>query len=167
MKKTKGNSLIAVIIVVLIISIIAVIGFIIYKSAIEEDKQVNANNEFGEELTNNSTEEINEIIEENNTQNEVIVPIIDPNQNVENEELPLISNTFYYNQLNSYGKKIYDKLKKDKSKLITGNYVFDFQSEFSVLLHEENGEKLLGEAFQSAWNAFSYDNTDLFYIDIK
>ena len=127
MKKTKGNSLIAVIIVVLIISIIAVIGFIIYKSAIEEDKQVNANNEFGEELTNNSTEEINEIIEENNTQNEVIVPIIDPNQNVENEELPLISNTFYYNQLNSYGKKIYDKLKKDKSKLITGNYVFDFQ----------------------------------------
>ena len=38
---------------------------------------------------------------------------------------------------------------------------------FNTLLNTEKGDKTLYTAFQSAWNAFSYDECDLFYIDIK
>ena len=62
---------------------------------------------------------------------------------------------------------IYDKLKQNKEQLITGTYVFEFGTSFNTLLNTEKGDKTLYTAFQSAWNAFSYDECDLFYIDIK
>ena len=62
---------------------------------------------------------------------------------------------------------IYDKLKQNKKQLITGTYVFEFGTSFNTLLNTEKGDKTLYTAFQSAWNAFSYDECDLFYIDIK
>lgn len=38
---------------------------------------------------------------------------------------------------------------------------------FNDLLNEANGEDKLSIAFQSAWDAFSYDNVDVFYIDVS
>lgn len=78
-----------------------------------------------------------------------------------------IAARYYYSQLDSYGKMIYDKLKQNKEQLITGTYVFEFGTSFNTLLNTEKGDKTLYTAFQSAWNAFSYDECDLFYIDIK
>lgn len=86
--------------------------------------------------------------------------------NIENN-MPTIFTNYYYEQLNDYGKKIYDELKKNKEKLVTGTYIFDFKTEFNTLLHSENGIEQLEIAFQSAWDAFSYDECDLFYLDIK
>lgn len=34
-------------------------------------------------------------------------------------------------------------------------------------MNEANGENKLSIAFQSAWDAFSYDNVDVFYIDVS
>lgn len=166
MKNSKGSGLITAIIVIIIILLITAIGLFIYKYMILNNQQVNANNEIDNEEINNNLEEPQTPNLQNNT--EVIKPIIDPNEDLNNNnEQQLISKSYYYNQLNSYGKTIYDKLKQNKSKFITGNYVFDFDNQFNVLLHEENGEKELGQAFQSAWNALSYDEVDLFYVDIS
>ena len=49
----------------------------------------------------------------------------------------------------------------------SGTYTIDFGTEFSDLLNTENGESILNEAFQSAWNAYTYDNMDVFYIDVE
>lgn len=74
---------------------------------------------------------------------------------------------YYYNQLNETAKTIYDGLKENKDKFISGNYTIDYGTKFNTLLNTDGGEQKLNEAFQSAWNAFSYDNVDLFYIDVS
>lgn len=73
---------------------------------------------------------------------------------------------FYYLQLDSYGKIIYDKLYANKDKLKTGTYTADFGSTFDDLLHEENGSETLNNSFQLAINALTFDNPELFYIDV-
>ena len=73
---------------------------------------------------------------------------------------------YYYNQLDEYGKIIYDKLYKNLDKLKTGTYTADFDTTFNDLLHQEDGEETLNNSFQLAINALTFDNPELFYIDI-
>ena len=168
MKNAKGNVLITVIIIILIVLILGGVGFGIYKF-FSMSKHVVNSSEFENtiETVNNETSG-NETI--NNEQTDVndnyIEPIIqEPDNNAILSET--IAARYYYSQLDSYGKAIYDKLKDNKEQLKTGTYVFEFGTSFNTLLHSEKGEQTLSTAFQSAWNAFSYDECDLFYIDIK
>lgn len=73
---------------------------------------------------------------------------------------------FYYSQLDIYGKLIYDKLYENKDKLRTGTYTADFGTAFDELLHEENGSETLNNSFQLSINALTFDNPELFYIDV-
>lgn len=81
-----------------------------------------------------------------------------------NEEINV--NNFYYEQLDEYGKKIYDKLYENIEQLKTGTYEADFGKDFDDLLHEETGKDVLNNSFQLAINALTFDNPDLFYIDV-
>lgn len=168
MKNAKGNILITGIIIILIVLILGGVSFGIYKF-FSMSKQVVNSNEFENTFeTGNSEISGNETT--NNNQNDLNVndvePIIqEPNNNAIPSET--IAARYYYSQLDSYGKMIYDKLKQNKEQLITGTYVFEFGTSFNTLLNTEKGDKTLYTAFQSAWNAFSYDECDLFYIDIK
>lgn len=114
------------------------------------------------------------VIEENTEEeeivpifNEVTSPIIEETTTTNKNKSNIISSTYFYNQLDEYGKIFYDKIEANESKLITGTYVFDFDTKFNTLLHQQNGQEKLGKAFQSAWNAFYYDNSELFYLDIS
>ena len=49
----------------------------------------------------------------------------------------------------------------------SGTYEIDFGNEFNDLLNSEGGTETLNMAFQSAWNAYTYDNMDVFYIDVE
>ena len=82
-------------------------------------------------------------------------------------EVNLVSNRYYYNQLDEYGKKIYDGFAQNKENMKTGTFTIDFGTEFNDLLNTEDGEQVLNTAFQSAWNAYNYDNMDVFYIDVE
>lgn len=77
------------------------------------------------------------------------------------------TNRYYYKQLDEYGKIIYDGLYNNKENMKTGVYSIDFGTAFNDLLNSEGGEQKLNIAFQSAWNAFTYDNMDIFYIDVE
>ena len=72
----------------------------------------------------------------------------------------------YYSQLDMYGKTIYDELYKNKDKLKTGTYTANFNTQFNDLLHEDAGMDKLNNSFQLAINALTFDNPDLFYIDV-
>ena len=48
----------------------------------------------------------------------------------------------------------------------SGTYKIDFGTQFNSLLKQSDGEAKLNVAFQSAWNAFTYDYPEIFYIDI-
>src|SRR5699024_9018835 len=77
------------------------------------------------------------------------------------------TSNYYYKQLSDTAKKIYDELKNHKEDMKSGTYEIDFGTEFNNILNTEDGEEILNEEYQSAWNAFSYDNVDLFYLDIS
>lgn len=72
----------------------------------------------------------------------------------------------YYSQLDTYGKMIYDKLYENMDKLKTGTYTAEFDTQFNDLLHQENGTNVLNNSFQLAINALTFDNPQLFYIDV-
>ena len=94
-------------------------------------------------------------------------PIILDNNKEGNTTSNTAQNRYYYNQLDTYGKIIYEGFEDNKENMKSGTYVIDFGTEFNDLLNSENGEETLNVAFQSAWNAYTYDNMDLFYIDVE
>lgn len=93
--------------------------------------------------------------------------------NTETSEIPAIDpvevvsvNRYYYSQLDSHGKKIYDELHKNIDGLKSGEIVIDFGLEFDDLLHTETGEVVLHNSFQLAVNALTFDNPELFYLNV-
>lgn len=84
-------------------------------------------------------------------------------QNSEAERI----NNFFYNQLTNTQKKIYDGLYNNKDNLKKGNYVINYDNQFSDILSEEDGSKDLQVDYQTAVEAFIHDNVDVFYIDFN
>ena len=84
-------------------------------------------------------------------------------QLVQNKEY---QNKYLYKQLGDDEKIIYEKLYDNKEKLKTGTYKIEFGNIFYDLLSQENGSDKLQEEYQTAIEAFTYDNPDVFYIDV-
>ena len=76
-----------------------------------------------------------------------------------------ILNRHLYEQLDNESKIIYDKLYNNKEKLKTGRYTIEFGNTFSDLLSKDGGEEKLKKDYQSAIEAFIYENPEMFYID--
>lgn len=75
-------------------------------------------------------------------------------------------NKYLYSQLGENGKIIYEKLYENKENLKTGTYTIQFGNAFYDVLSQENGSDKLQEEYQTAIEAFTYDNPDVFYIDV-
>lgn len=73
---------------------------------------------------------------------------------------------YYYNQLNTYGKTIYNEMYKNLDNLKTGEYTVDFGEVFNDLLNTPDGEQTLTDAFQLAINAMLLDHPEIFYLDV-
>ena len=73
---------------------------------------------------------------------------------------------YYYKQLDSYGKIIYQTLYQNISNLKKENFVIDFGKKFNTLLNQPSGQLQLNHSFQSALDAFFYDHPELFYIEL-
>ena len=75
-------------------------------------------------------------------------------------------NKYLYSQLGENRKIIYEKLYENKENLKTGTYTIQFGNTFYDILSQENGSDKLQEEYQTAIEAFTYDNPDVFYIDV-
>ena len=75
-------------------------------------------------------------------------------------------NSFFYTQLDNYGKIFYSRLYANLDNLKTGTYSVDFGMTFNDLLQEENGEIILTNAFQLSINALLLDHPEIFYLDV-
>ena len=88
------------------------------------------------------------------------------NTNVNKDTLNIQSyKKFFYNQLTNTQKKLYDGLYQNKENMMSGTYKISFGDVFSDILSQEDGQTKLGDDYQSAVEAFLYDNPDVFYID--
>ena len=139
----KKNSSLNLFIKILVIVIIICLGILLYKD-------INKNLIVDEEHDRNNKEYQYE--KENN------------NKDTDDGNIAV---RYYYNQLNENAKLLYEGIYKNKENLRTGNYIIEYDDAFNNLLNQENGNEILKNDFQSAWNAFSYDNMDVFYIDIS
>lgn len=73
---------------------------------------------------------------------------------------------YYYSQLDSNSKIIYDALENNIDNLKKKNYVINLNTQFNDLLHTSTGQYILNKAFQSSLDAFFYDHPEIFYLDL-
>lgn len=165
----KNNKVIIILITVLVIVVITILGFLAI-SIMKNNKQPVANQNVQNQNNNKIEQPTNE--EQNTTMNEPSgnMIIIDPNINSvdsDNNIQPTESfvSNYYYNQLEDTAKTIYSQLKQEKNKFISGNHSVEYGTQFNTLLNSDGGQDKLTQSFQDAWDAFMYDNVDLFYID--
>ena len=105
------------------------------------------------ENVNINSEMLQNILDKGNT------TVIEPNYNV-------TDNSFFYTQLDVYGKTFYSRLYSNLDNLKTGTYTLDFGTTFNDLLHTQNGETILTNAFQLSINALLLDHPEIFYLDV-
>lgn len=161
----QGNKFIKSIIGILIFILLA---FLAYEIIIEDVFDIfKEKNPIATALINQSQVQEKEI--ENESTNIEQIPEINPitdEKTLLNNEVLKESNHYYYNQLDETAKIIYKGFEDNIENMQTGTYKIDFNTQFNKLLNQEGGDKKLNYAFQSAWNAFTYDYVGIFYIDV-
>lgn len=91
-------------------------------------------------------------------------------QKTEEENIPEVNyenvtvNKYFYRQLNEYSQTIYKAFETNKENMKSGRYKINLGSSFSNILSKENGQDELGNYYQSAIEAYIYDNPDVFYL---
>lgn len=73
---------------------------------------------------------------------------------------------YYYNQIPKPSQIMYDTILMNMDKLKNGNEQIKFPYTVEESIKEINGD-LDNNYFQTAWDALSLDNLDLFYVDTK
>ena len=161
---SKILKFIKTIIMLFFIGILAIIGFIIY----DEIKETDIASEV-QDFTSNIT-----ISDKGTKVNEIKTPQILQSTTetitTEDEQVDYTSsniNKYFYNQLDKYSKIIYNALDENKENMKSGTYEINLGTEFSDVLSNANGQNELGDYYQTAIEAYSYDNPDVFYTDFQ
>ncbi len=162
--KSKLATIIILIVMFLIIGVFGIFGFILWEECIKIE-------------TSAEPQDIKTVISENkNTiDKDIKTPQIlddpfDKIQGIKSEETEEINysnitiNKYFYNQLEEYSKIIYKAFETNKENMKTGIHKVELGTAFTELLNEENGQEQLGKYYQSAIEAYTYDNPDVFYL---
>ena len=165
LKSCKGMSLSSVVLLMLCLILVA---FLIYEIVYVDicdimDKNKSPVDSSSETIGNFAENKAGILKKQTNV--EKIEPIINEGYQT-SESVVNVSNHYYYNQLDENAKIIYSALENNKENMRSGTYKIDFGTQFNSLLKQSDGEAKLNVAFQSAWNAFTYDYPEIFYIDI-
>ena len=170
MKNKISNFISCLLIIILVLFIIST-GIIIYVTINSESSDVIY--EFVGEENISKDDEIETSVREKES-NESISEKIKQLFNTTNESQETYNYSaqnseekFFYEQLNSYEKKIYNGLQENKNNLRSGTYVINYENTFSNILNKENGSELLGNYYQTAVEAFTHDNSDLFFLNVN
>lgn len=168
--KSKLITFILFIIMMILIFSLVIFGIYIYSDIIGIDKS-----ELVKIIDNISIEDFKETTKTLESSNynlslsdSVNTTLLDNNEiNQESNNKSFKINNFFYNQLTINQKKIYEGLYNNKENLKKGNYKIEYGNAFSELLSKEGGSKELGVDYQTAVEAFTHDNPDVFYINVN
>lgn len=161
--KSKIASFIITFMIILMIGILCFLGIIVYNKLIK----INIVNEVAD-FTSNIT--ISGESKKEDIKTPEIIEIESTSSGQESENIDYSNkeiDKFFYNQLNKYSKIIYNAIDINKENMKTGTYEINMGTEFTELFSQSNGEELLGEYYQSAIEAYTYDNPDVFYIEFS
>ena len=164
--KSRFANFIMSIIVILIIAVICIFGAILWKefSNLEIAKEPEDFQTIISETPKSDVESQN-IMTPNIVENS-----LDKLENMDNDKTQKVDysqvnvDRFFYNQLGEESKTIYKALEANRENMKTGTHKIELGDTFSDLLSTENGQTRLGEYYQSAIEAYTYDNPDIFYL---
>lgn len=163
--KSKFANFIMSIIIILIIAVVCVFGTIIW----QEIKNLDVATEPEDFETIVSSRPKEDIDSQNIKTPNIVENSFDKLEGMEqNNKKVDYSNInvdkYFYNQLAEEAKTIYKALESNRENMKTGTHKIELGDTFSDLLSTENGQTKLGEYYQSAIEAYTYDNPDIFYL---
>lgn len=179
--KNRFTSIIMSFIIILIFGVFGLLGFSIIQEFIKpEDDQTQKASTVSDNTqeVNNNDIEIENTIEKNIETPEIKVNVSSTNAledlaNSSKQTTTTSSNTnygsieinkYFYNQLESPSQIIYQAFESNKQNMRSGTYKIDLGSAFTSILSKSNGQEELGDYYQSAIEAYMYDNPDAFYL---
>ena len=164
----KITSLILFLVVMGIFAVIIVFSIIAIQEFSKEDEQLAFSGDSGNVSTITSDEktveddiEVPEIVEN------PISSINNNNNNTNTDYSNVQVDKYFYNQLDEKSRIIYRAFESNKEQMKTGTYQIELGTSFSDILSQSNGQEKLGEYYQSAIEAYTYDNAEIFYLSPK
>ena len=162
----KITSVILFLIIMGIFSVVIVFSIIAIQEFSAEDEELAFADNSG-----NAT-----VSEEKTVEDDIQVPAIVENPISSIEKSNSSTNTdysnvqvdkYFYNQLDEKSRIIYRAFESNKEQMKTGTYQIELGTSFSDILSQKKKKKKLGEYYQSAIEAYTYDNAEVFYLSPK
>ena len=163
--KNKFTAIIMTIITILIICVLVVFGLIFIEEFQRTETTVNP--ELFQTIIDNDLDTIEKNIETPEIIENSLNGIQDANNTSKVDYSSVQVDIYFYNQLEDPSKTIYKAFESNYENLKTGNYRIDLGDRFSSILEKENGQKLLGDYYQSAFEAYNYDNPEVFFLSAE
>lgn len=161
--RSKLATIIMTIVIFLIVSVFVLFGIILWKELIKLETSVQP--EKVKTILSENSNAFNQDIKTPEILENPFENIKDGNDPVnEVEDFNVSIHKYFYNQLEEYSKTIYKAFEMNKENMKTGTYQVELGNSFSSLLKENNGQEILGQYYQSAIEAYTYDNPDVFYL---
>ncbi len=164
--RDKISTIIMILIVLGIIGVVGIFGYIIYdelsnmqKPVVAEDFKTNLNDDTSVGTIENEVKAPG-VIE--NSLNDIEGTNNGRNNNVDYSNINV--DKYFYNQLEEYSKIIYRAFESNKENMKSGTYKIELGNTFSNVLSQNGGQDILGDYYQSAIEAYTYDNPDIFYL---
>lgn len=163
--KSRFASFIMIGVMILIICALVLLGVIFLKEINGEETSSVPQDFVGNYTSNDDTVDLESIKTPQVIENNPLDSIESSNNNNVNIDYSNVTiDKYFYNQLEEPSKTIYKALETNKENMITGTYKIEFGNAFSDILDSPNGQNELGDYYQSAIEAYTYDNPDVFYL---
>ena len=162
--KSKLASFIMSVVIVLIICALVLLGIILYQEVFDVETATAPENFIGNYTSNENTVDTATIKTPQVVENNPLDDIQNSGQIGSDDYSNVTVDKYFYNQLEEPSKTIYRALESNRENMESGTYRIDFGNAFSDILNTANGQDELGDYYQSAIEAYTYDNPDIFYL---
>lgn len=163
--KDKLSALITIIIILLIMSVFGLLGYIVWDNIKELDVAAEPEQfqtqTSSEDTVDTKTIQTPKVVENNNPFNYGS----EEKTKTSNVDYSNISvDKYFYNQLEDASKTIYKAFESSKEKMKSGTYQVELGNSLDSILNSSGGQDKLAQYYQSAIEAYTYDNPDVFYL---
>ena len=162
----KITSVILFLIIMGIFSVVIVFSIIAIQEFSAEDEEL-AFAENSENVTVSKEKTVEDDIQVPAIVENPISSIEKNNSNTNTDYSSVQVDKYFYNQLDEKSRIIYRAFESNKEQMKTGTYQIELGTSFSDILSQSNGQEKLGEYYQSAIEAYTYDNAEVFYLSPK
>ncbi len=163
--KSRLASFVMSIVIILIICALILLGIIFYQEISGIETATEPENFVGNYASTENTVDTETIktpqVVENNPLNDLQSG---SNNNTNVDYSSVTVDKYFYNQLEEPSKTIYKALESNKENMKSGTYRIELGNSFSDILNTSNGQDELGDYYQSAIEAYTYDNPGIFYL---